>query len=641
MGHGRHQAAGSDHVEQSTGSGEQHHSGGLNLLDIQQANRHVEGGEPAAQPAHGGRGHGGTRVHRVADHDAPANTGNGDKADHVVFTPLGDGYAQYGGTAKDSAGDKGDGKPVSAKWADKQKDVTDAIDKIAESGAYGKPIKDVKVIYQDYDGDKPDSHQKAPDVVVQKDGTVVVNSNPDHKPDEPLIVQVERDKGQTGAPPQEQQEAIDGVVKYLADKYMEKKPDGHLDGKIEDDQGLVTDKTKQGIAPDVVPSDLPTPARQQTEAVNRWHGSGGGSRGGTDGGTLSPQQQSDVIPPRDVPRQADESDKLAALKDVVAGFAVHGDKDPYHHAEVRGEQGYAVGRYGTTSEGMSNFCNWLSGLSPEQIEELIKKGVLPKDIKDFMKQLESPEGKDFLQQLKDGKNPPSKEQIDKFFNKETQEAAGSYSVTKMTQATANPDGSPNIGKMALGMQLGRVPTEQDLKNPDYQKLMQAADKTYPVSLQHVMDGTANIDLSDKAKAIAAVAKADQGKQLWTQYAAATENGNLGCAASVSNALRQAGAVPGNFNELSVYGLDQHLQQQGWQQVDFNHRQPGDVIVGYRTEPSNSGGGGAHTGIVGENGATYSNSSSSGQWSYNDPGNWSGGEYRTFYVLRPPSSSQNA
>jgi hypothetical protein len=391
----------------------------------------------------------------------------------------------------------------------------------------------------------------------------------------------------------------------------------------------------------VVPSDLPTPARQQTEAINRWHGSGGGSHGGSDGGSLSPQQQSEVIPPRDVPRQADESDKLAAMKDVVAGFAVHGDKEPYYHAEARGDQGFAVGRYGATSESISGFCNWLAGLTPEQIEELIKKGVLPKDIKDFMKQMESPEGKEFLNQLKEGKNPPGKDQIDKFFNKETQEAAGSYNVTKMAQATANPDGSHNIGKLALGMQLGHVPTEADLKNPDYQKLMSAAEKNFPVSLQHVMDGTANIDLSDKAKAIAAVAKADQGKELWTQYAAATENGNLGCAASVSAALRQAQAVPGNFNELSVYGLDQHLEGQGWQKVDFNHRQPGDVIIAYRTDdPAASQGGGAHTGIVGDGGATYSNSSNSGQWSYNDANSWvpPNGGYRNVYVLRPPGSN---
>lgn len=614
MGHGRH-PAGADHVVHSTGTTE-HHSG-LNLVDIVQPTR--------------------TQIHRVADTDSPAGTTPGGKSDHVVMSPIGDGYENYGPTDRDGKADKGDSKPVSAKWTDHQKDVTDAIDKVVESGSISKPIKDVKVVYQDYDGDQPDPKQATPDIVVKQDGTVVVNNNAQRKADDPVIVQVERDKGQTGAPNEEQQKAIDGVVKYLAETYMQKQPDGKLDGKIIDDQGLVTDKTKQSIAPDVVPSDLPGPARQQTEAINRWHGSGGGRYGGSDGGSVN---SGDVIPPREVPRQADESDKLAAMKDVVAGFAAHGDKDPYHHVEGRGDRGFAVGRYGSTSDQISGFVDWLSGLTEEQIEELIKKGVLPKNIKAFMQKMKSKEGQAFLDKLKGGKDAPGKEEIDQFFDKETQEAAGSYLVTKMANATANEDGTHNVGKMALGMQLGRVPTEEDLKNPDYQKLMQAAEKAYPVSLQHAVDGTLNIDLSDKAKAIAAVAKADVGKALWTQYAAATENGNLGCAASVSYALRQAQAVPGNFNELSVYGLDQKLSGMGWKKVDYEHRQPGDVIIAYRTtNPAASVGGGAHTGIVGENGTTYSNSSSSGQWSVNSPDSWRppNGGYKVVYVLRAPGN----
>jgi hypothetical protein len=577
-----------------------------------------------------------------ADHVVhPARSVESHAGHHLNLVDLHrDAYHDYGGTKRDKPHDKPNDH-VAAKWHGHQKDVTDAIDKVVESGKISKPIKDVKVAYQDYNGDKPDKKQQKPDFVVKKDGTVEVNPNPDRKPDDPVVIQVERDKGQVGAPGEEQQKAIDGVVKYLADNYMQKKSDGTLDGQIKDEQGLVSDNVKQQIAPNVQPSDLPAPAQHQTEAVNRWHGSGGGAHGGSDGGVLSPSQQSDVIPPRDVPRQADESDRLAAMKDVVAGFAVHNDKDPYHHVENRGEQGYAVGRYGATADGITSFVNWLSGLSPEQIEELIKKGVLPKNIKDFMKEMESDEGKNFLKGLKEGKNAPSKDQIDKFFGKELQEAAGSYSVTKMAQATANQDGSPNMGKIALGLQLGHAPTDTDLKNPQYQKLMDAAEKAYPVALQHVLDGTANIDLSDKAKAIAAIAKADVGKELWTKYAAATENGNLGCAASVSTALRQAGAVGQDFNELSVYGLDRHLRSQGWKPVDFNHRQPGDVIVAYRTSnPANSPGGGAHTGIVGEGGATYSNSSSSGEWSYNSPNSWQppNGGYVMTYVLRPPSSN---
>ena len=620
MVEGRH-SAGADHADHAARSVESHSGNHLSLVELHKQN-----------------------VQRVADqttdHTA-AGTVYGGK-DHIEVSRISgyhDTYQEYGGTKKDRPLAGPDHVP--GKWSEHQKEITDAIDKVVESGQIGKPIKDVKVVYEEYDGEKPDPKQAKPDFVVAKDGSVEVRSNPDRKTDDPVVIQVERDKGDVGAPPEEAQKAIDGLVKYLADNYMHKKPDGTVDGQVKDDQGLVSDFMQKQIAPKVQPGDLPPPAQHQTEAVSRWHGSGGGANGGSDGGVLTPRQQADVIPPRDVPRQTDESDRLAAMKDVVAGFAVHNDKDPYHYVENRGDQGNAVGRYGATADGITSFVNWLAGLSPEQIDELIRKGVLPKNIKDFMKQMESDEGKDFLKTLKQGKEPPSKEQIDKFFGKELQESAASYAVTKMAQATANPDGSPNMGKIALGMQLGHPPNDTDLKNPQYQKLMEAADKTYPVALQHVLDGTANIDLSDKAKSVATIAKADVGKQLWTQYAAATENGNLGCAASVSTALRQAGAVPQNFNELSVYGLDQHLQQQGWKAVDFGHRQPGDVIVAYRTsDPAGSAGGGAHTGIVGEGGATYSNSSSSGQWSYNAPSDWMppNGGYVNTYVLRPPSSN---
>jgi hypothetical protein len=279
-------------------------------------------------------------------------------------------------------------------------------------------------------------------------------------------------------------------------------------------------------------------------------------------------------------------------------------------------------------------------LSEEQIEELIKKGVLPKNIRDTMKKMKSPEGQRFLEQLKEGKQAPGKEQIDEFFGKETQEAAGSYLVTKMANATRNEDGSENVGKIALGLHLGRVPSEEDLANPEYQKVMQTAEKTFPVAIQRVLDGTRDIDLSDKAKAIASVADAQQGNALWTKYASETQNGNLGCAAAVSEVLRKAQAVPGNFNELAVYYMDQKLQSMGWEKVDYNNRRPGDVIIGYRTSnPAASMGGGAHTGIVGENGKTYSNSSSTGEWTYNDPNSWvpPNGGYQITYVLRPPGS----
>lgn len=558
------------------------------------------------------------------------------------LAPLEYNWQRAGDAPPRTAAEPGDSRPYAASWAEHQPEIASRIEQLVESGNISKPVKNLKVVYQDHNSELNPDVRVSPDFIVRKDGTVVVSNNTARKPDDPLVIEVERDKGETGTPPEAQQKALDGLARHITETYMEKTPEGRLSGKIDDAQGLISESTKQSIAPNVLPSDLPGPARQQTEAVNRWSGSGGGAYGG-DGGRFTPSQQSEYFPQRDVPRQAEESDKLAAIKDVVAGFATRGKKEPYYHVEHRPPErgGLAVGRYGINANGMSAFCDWLSGLSEEQIEELIRKGVLPKNIKQFMQKLKSQEGQDFLRQLKEGQAAPNKEQIDEFFGKETQEAAGSYLITKFAQETANEDGSTNIGKIALAMQLGRTPTADDLNNSDYQNMMQAADKAYPLSLQRILDGTATIDLSDKAKSIAAMAKADVGKALWTEYAAITQNGQLGCAASVSKVLRQAQAVPPGFNENAVYGLDNALQRQGWQPVDFNRRQAGDVIIAYRTSnPAASTGGGAHTGIVGENGATYSNSSNSGAWSYNDANSWippNGGYVRT-YVLRPPSSN---
>jgi hypothetical protein len=146
-----------------------------------------------------------------------------------------------------------------------------------------------------------------------------------------------------------------------------------------------------------------------------------------------------------------------------------------------------------------------------------------------------------------------------------------------------------------------------------------------------------------AEAIVVAANAALGQPKWseTDTTGVTQGGLLGCAASVSAVLQDAGV---NVNNMLVRGVEMDLAAQGWQAHDFSERQPGDVIVAYRTDPNNSGGDGAHIGIVGENpNITYNNHSDTKLWSQDTPDFWT--ERNGFihlYVMRPPSEgSTNA
>jgi hypothetical protein len=498
------------------------------------------------------------------------------------------------------------------------------------------PVKNVDVVYQDNSGDK--TRKTDPDFRVHKDGTIEVLHDPDRNTRDKVVVEVERAPGERGAPPAVQQQAIDQLVGYLAGRYIPEKtnPDGSKvrDGRINDAQGLVSDSTKKAAHTQPTDDDkLPPEAREEVHRVNRWHGSGGGRHGG-DGGRFTPQQARDEFARRDVPRQPGEDDKLAALKDVASGFISRGEREPYHAVKLREGRGHIIGRYGISSD---QFLAWLMGLSDEEIARLIKEGKLPKGALDLKHGENSPAAQqfqDFLDKMKSGQGNIDAKQIDRFLPKELQERIGSDLIKQYAFATADKDaqGRPahvNIGKVALSMVLGHAATDEEAKRPEYQGLMKAAEQAYPLALEHAMDGTRNIDLSDAARKIVAAARGNLGQALWRNHAAATEWGNLGCAASVSAVLRDAGVA--NVDQLGVEGLASALKNQGWRAYSFEQRQPGDVIIALGPRDG-------HTGVVGENrDVTYDNHSSTGRWSPDHASYWRSGRWPTVYVMRPPSA----
>lgn len=499
------------------------------------------------------------------------------------------------------------------------------------------PVKNVEVVYQDQSGDasrpKPN-----PDFRIKQDGTVEVLRNPDHTTTDKIVVELERPAGDRSAPPEAQQKAVDNLVNYISGRYMPetKQPDGTTkrEGQITDEQGLVSDNVKKSLHTQGSPEDkLPPEAREQVQNINRWRGSGGGRHGG-DGGRFSPREGREQFAPRTVPRQPGEDDKIAAIKDVSSGFFSRNEKEPYRSARHDSERGWRVGRYGVDHR---QYHNWLMGLSEEEIEKLIKEGKLPPGALDMKRGKNTPEAakfKGFLDKMKDGKEPPSKEEIDHFMPKTVQERMGSDLVKEYAIATADKDeqGRPtrvDIGRVALSMELGRAATKEDWEKPENQALMQAAERAYPLALRRAMEGDIAVDLSDASRKVSASAKANLGQQLWRNHAAATEWGNLGCAAAVSAVLRDAGVA--RIDELSVVGLAAKLKSQGWQARSFDQRQPGDVIIA--TGPRHG-----HTGVVGEHrDITYDNHSSNGRWSQDSAGYWTRGRWPTVYVLRPPSA----
>lgn len=128
------------------------------------------------------------------------------------------------------------------------------------------------------------------------------------------------------------------------------------------------------------------------------------------------------------------------------------------------------------------------------------------------------------------------------------------------------------------------------------------------------------------------AKGHVGDQMW-RNGYGLGNGRLGCAASVSEVLKDAGVR--GVHSAGVAQAAEQLTRQGWtQHSGLDKAEPGDVVVVARRSGWRNGGGGAHIGIVGENGKVYHNRSSTGRWTEDSLGRVFGGGMSRF-ILKPP------
>ncbi|CAN5141892.1 hypothetical protein BH10CYA1_BH10CYA1_37900 [soil metagenome] len=567
-------------------------------------------------------------------------------------------------------------------FVNKQSDANDKL-QASEKLKPGETPK-ISVVYENQTPNA-DPPAPKPDFIVKKDGTIEVLHNPETNADRNIVVQVERDPGQTGEPTAEQKESLAGLVPYLADRvanspaYQAINADGRV--AIEDNQNLVDDKVEAAIEnnaskppiPDVTQPpapDVPPEASDASGRMNRVGGSGGGRDSFSPSGDGAISSRDGQAPARDV------TPPVQAVEDTISALAGVKDKaHPYDNVANRSDGSYGVGRY---SMNQFNIGSWLGGLfgidlgdppDPAKLAALLAElkahpekmkaamGKLAQEgkvSKDFASKFDPAKFADFLGKM-DGKHGAiSAKDVHDNFPKDLQETIAKDRIEHYAKGmgidTSKDLGEKDAGKLALAMFLGRTPSQADLSNPAYEKYQDTANNMYKLALAGQF-GSDRIDVSEANGKVVAAAAGDVGKQLWAQtpWANAVEGGNLGCAASVSKVLQESGVLGRGEGSAGVLELASQLQHKGYQKIpitSMSQFHTGDVVYG----SNGAGSGSSHIGIIGEirDGQVwqYDNSSSKTTWQHRTV--QAGGSFvpggrfgSNLYVLRAPGADNSA
>ena len=476
---------------------------------------------------------------------------------------------------------------------------------------------------------------KKPDIVIGAKGEVIMNNNPEKTSNGSITVGLEREGGSV-TPTAEQQKAVSQLYQYLDARLKEQNPALAQDGiALDNNQGLVPDavakaaKAKRG-------SEAPVPdgaSEQGVHNFNRFNGSHGGK--------LSRGDVGEMFPGRDFDSRHGKTDGVTMMKDVVS--SLNGSKGDHNNIGFRRGRGAAVGPYGITGD---QFASWIGGLSDAELAELEKKDPAAaaklRAMRDQIKAGKTPDLIKKMQQADAGNfTDQDKKDILGTFGKDVQEMAATSLINKYSTEINNQNGGKDLdpGKIALAMQLGHVPTGDELNSPDNQDYMKAANKAWQIAGAASRFGADGVAYGNNGDIVQASMAAD-GHAKWGRFAASVNGGRLGCAASVSQVLNEAGVnVSPN---AGAYALQAQLQQRGWQAVAINQARPGDVIYGGGPGAAN-GGGNAHIGIYEGNGLVGANSSSRGVWRSHQPLMSAFGRFvrnggSQLYALRPPEKS---
>ncbi len=558
---------------------------------------------------------------------------------------------------------------------------------------HGKAPK-ITVVYENKDAD---AHEPKPNYIVKKDGTISVLHNPEGPPHEAnVVIQVARDAKQTGAPEKVQQKAVDDLVEYqgarIVDKFsssLKEVPTQH--GKLKqveiaDLQNLVSDKIEQKFGDKLTPdvSKLTSPAvpadvKQTSDLMNRVQGSGGHatipreSAPGRHQGDSSQAGVDQIIPPRTVPQTPREANSVAAAKDAAAALFNPDRAHPYQTIKENSDHSYRVGRYGLNQGFSMMGLAEMMGVDlgdppdmsklqaymrehPQALEKAIqsyaekinqdadKAHLAPNDpvresakaLTHFAKSLENPQFQNdfvkFMSDMKGDGQPITQDRLSKFMPNELQELLAEKGINheaKLLGENPNEVSDQGAGKVSLAFLLGRTPTAADAANPQYADYTRAGSNMYKLA-ESRMQSLGDINVSDAQGKIIAAADHSVGRAMWQKYLG---GGRLGCAASVSAVLNEAGFS--YATSVGVSALQDQLVAHGW--TVSNQPKPGDVVCGYRKPKGSGPGGSAHTGIVGPDG-TWDNHSSSKVWSHDPLSAWNRHAYPAGVVfLHPPGS----
>ncbi len=308
-----------------------------------------------------------------------------------------------------------------------------------------------------------------PHFVVKQNGDIEMFGDPEALKAKDIKIQLERNEGQL-YPTDAQKAAAEKLVTYLSDRLKSQNPDLAKNGvELADNDAVVSPEARQNAGMRQPQSSQMSPETQQSVGnMNRFKGNNGGE--------MPMGNTRDYFPNRDVPRQANESDQQAAVKEAAAGLFNPDKSEPYSTIRKSPEGDHRVGRYGFSGR---QIHNWLAGLDlgdppdPAKIEELIKQGKLPKGFNaDSLKKLQA-----MAQKMANGE-APSKDDM-KLLPKEMQETMATDMVGQLKERLGD-----NPGAIAAGMMSGKAPselTQEDLNSPTGKQLADAGQRLYDIA----------------------------------------------------------------------------------------------------------------------------------------------------------------
>jgi hypothetical protein len=493
--------------------------------------------------------------------------------------------------------------------------TADATPPATESYLQPGQQPDVTVRYSDQ---KPDptsdqtAAQTAPTVVIDKNGTLLNSAGQpfdtsalDFSKGVPsnIVVQLQHDQTDPDGATDAQKQALNGFLTNQLNPALRQQNDAAIEQgiKVDDKTGQVQQAVTDSLAA-VQPPEQPQPemAPQTSQAVNNINND---MPADNQQHSMPAQQANNYFSKADVPQGQDAN--VTAEKDMIA--ALEGNKDnPYETVQQRGDNSYAVGRYGNTWNQFNNYM--MMALTPEMLALLgnppdySKLGKLLKEHPEFLKKIQAnlhdlekagkvphsfadrfknPESAahfgDFVDKLHGTKGPLTAAEIKQNLPKDLQESMTTDLIKHGIANGATP------GKIALANQLGKNPedlTAKDVYDPKNVEFMNAATRYYGLAeaKQHAKpDDKIDYQISNDpniSKIRMEIANAAGSHVL----GGANYHGGK-CAWAAQLDLAKADPRLQKFvGSGNAWDMGQHMLRTGdWAQIDPKQAGPGDAI----------------------------------------------------------------